>query len=303
MKRIVIVSILAGVLLIPLVPGCGLFWHESPPAEPITVELSFPDDAPQLNTEAELNCVIKAPAISLKNMNVEIRLPEAFELVSGDLSWVGDINQGDEVEVISAVVRAIKIGNWAIELRTSINPEKQGGFSWYPDWRDAIYVSIFEDSAEWGIYPPWYKGHGHEVKISMEGDPLQEIKSYISISHAPLLNETAELIYTVSSRIDFPNIEAQIILPEGAVLVDGNLEWQGDLEAGVPINILAKIAFKETGNWRIDAGVWYWIGDENSGRVMDSIYLTVGVNHSEFGEPPEEDMSARPPPPPISLDG
>ena len=137
------------------------------PSPPITVELSFPDGAPPLNQEAELICIVKAPAISLKNMSVEIRLPEAFELVSGNLSWVGDINLGDEVEVISAIVKAIKIGNWAIELRTSIDPEEQGSFSMYPDWRDAIYVSVLEDSAEWGIYPPWYKGGGHEVPIEV----------------------------------------------------------------------------------------------------------------------------------------
>jgi hypothetical protein len=167
MKRIFIVSILICVFLIPLAPGCTPGQESSgtqsqasiPPAEPITVELSFPNGAPPLNAEAEMNCIVKAPAISLKNMSVEIRLPEAFELVGGSLSWVGDINRGDEVEVISAVVKAIKTGNWAIELRRSIDPEEQGGFSMYPDWQDAIYVSVSEDSAEWGIYPPWFKDH------------------------------------------------------------------------------------------------------------------------------------------------
>jgi hypothetical protein len=158
MERI-FVSILTCVLLILLAPGCGLFWHESPPAPPITVDLSFPDGAPPLNQEAELNCIVKAPAIRLTNMSVEIRLPEAFELVGGNLSWFGDIEQGAELEVVSAVVRAIKAGNWAIELRTSIDPEEQGGFSMYPDWQDAIYVSVSEDSAEWGITPPWFKDH------------------------------------------------------------------------------------------------------------------------------------------------
>jgi hypothetical protein len=178
MKHIFIVSIFVCVLLISLVPGCTSGQEssgsqsqlESPPAPPITVDLSFPDGAPRLNTEAELNCIVKAPAISLKNMSVDIRLPEAFELVGGNLSWFGDINQGAELEVVSAVVRAIKAGNWAIELRTSIDPEEQGCFSMYPDWQDAIYVSVSDDSAEWGIYPPWYEGGGHEVPIEVVDD-------------------------------------------------------------------------------------------------------------------------------------
>lgn len=169
MRRIFIVSILACVLFIPLAPGCAQFPPETPPAEPITVHLSFPDGAPPLNQEAELIYIIKPDCI-LKNMNIEIRLPEGFELVSGELSWVGDITKGDEIEAIRAVVRAVKIGNWAIELRNSINPEEQGGFSMYPDWQDAIYVSVSEDSAEWGEYPPWYEGGGHPVPIEQEVD-------------------------------------------------------------------------------------------------------------------------------------
>jgi len=101
-----------------------------------------------------------------KNMSVSVNLPEALELVSGELSWVGDVAEGDEAEVIRAVVRSVKTGNWTIEVHKYLNPEEHGGLGnsyWHP-----IYISISEDSAEWGVTPPWYEGGGHPVPIEVE---------------------------------------------------------------------------------------------------------------------------------------
>jgi len=151
MKRILLL-IITCVLIMPLVPACNLFPHESPPAEPITVHLSFPDGAPPLNQEAELVCTVKTPAMSAKNLSLSVNLPEALELVSGDLSWSGDVAQGGEIEVIRAVVRSVEIGNWTIELIAYLDPEENGGFA--ISGSSHIYVSISEDSAEWGINPP-----------------------------------------------------------------------------------------------------------------------------------------------------
>ena len=168
MRRVFIISILVCALFASVAPGCAS--TETPPAPPITVELSFPDGAPPLNQEAELIYIMEVmePGCILENISIEIRLPEGFELVSGELSWFGDISSGDELEVIRATVRAVKTGNWTIESRCAINPEKQCGISVVPGWHPAIYVSVSEDSAEWGITPPWYEGGGHPVEIEQE---------------------------------------------------------------------------------------------------------------------------------------
>jgi len=271
----------------------------TPPSWPITVDLLFPNGAPPLNQQAELNCIIKAQSISIKNMTVEIRLPEAFELVSGNLSWSGDINTGDELVAIRAGIRAVQIGNWAIEIRQSMNPEKQSAYSFYPDWRDGIYASIFEESARWGIYPLWYEGGGFEAPVFMAGDPLTHINMNMSISHLPILDESAELICTIMPHIDYPDVKAEIVLPEEANLVAGGLAWQGDLKKDTPVHYLVKIKFTETGNWRIDAGLWRWFDGEYSWRVKDSLYLKIGVSDSEYS-PPQLDTSDLPPPPTIT---
>jgi hypothetical protein len=150
MKRLIFLIL----LIMLIVVGCPQ-QSEQMPAEPITVHLSFPDGAPPLNQEAKLVCTVKTPARSAKNMSVSINLPEALELVSGDLSWSGDIAQGSEVEIIRAVVGSVKAGNWTIEATTYIDPEKHGGYGGTGKYN--IYVSVFESSAEWGIYPPWYR--------------------------------------------------------------------------------------------------------------------------------------------------
>jgi hypothetical protein len=292
-------AILLVILIMPIASGCP--WQsEQEPAASLAVYLSFPDGAPPLNREAELVCTVDAPARSAKNLGVSVSLPEALELVSGDLSWSGDVAEGDEIEIIRAVIRSVEIGHWRIELNRYLDPEENRGFGFQNP--DPYFISIYENLAEWGTTPPWYEGHDNLVSVYRVDDPLANILVYMSISHPPLLNEPAELLCTVSPRIDFPNFKAQLVLPEGAALVDGNLEWQGDLEAGVPVALWAKIIFRETGSWRIDVGAWRWIDGEYSWHVMDSVYLIIGVNHSKFGEPPKEDLSDLPPPPSISLD-
>ncbi len=163
MKQLMLILLVMPMLI---VVGCPQQTDQAP-SPPITVNLSFPDGAPPLNQEAELIFIIK-PRCILKNMSIEVRLPEGFELVSGNLSWVGDISSGDDLEVIRSTVRAVETGNWTIESRWAINPEKQGGISLVPGWHPEIYVSVFEDSAEWGEYPPWYEGGGHPVPIEVE---------------------------------------------------------------------------------------------------------------------------------------
>jgi hypothetical protein len=218
-------------------------------------------------------------------MSVDIRLPEAFELVGGNLSWFGDINQGAELEVVSAVVRAIEAGNWAIELRTSIDPEEQGGFSMYPDWQDAIYVAVSEDSAEWGVYPPWYEGGGHEVPIEVVDETSSPIVA-LSISHAPLVNEPAEITCTLTTLIDYPDMNAQITSIYGDLaLVDGSLEWHGDLAANMPATFSAQVVFTRSGVYEIGWRVWQ-TGQDFTWATPGLICLKIGEEESSFCEEP-----------------
>ena len=125
------------------------------PTAPISVNTSFPDGAPPLNHDARLVSEVRTRSMRAKNIRVEIILPEAFEVVSGNLSAEGDVDEGKKVEFISAVVRAVKKGSWAILTVTYIDPKEHGFFGTLEGARNPIYVSISENSSEWRVNPPY----------------------------------------------------------------------------------------------------------------------------------------------------
>ena len=244
-----------------------LVYDESPPASPLEAAFSL-SNAPALNETAELTCVINART-AIRNMSVEINLPEGLELVSGNLSWHGDIPYEDEV-VIKAVIKAVEIGNWTIESSGCVNPE-ENWFSLSCSPQPVIYVSVFEDSAAWGRNPPWIKDDLIPLNESVYGP----IGVNLSISNAPALNETAELACTMTSSIDAPNTTAQITLPEGFELVSGNLSWHGDIVANGQKSFSAIIKSAKTGNWTIEARARYPI---SNGWYVGSDYLYISVS-------------------------
>jgi hypothetical protein len=265
-------------------PGCAS--TETPPAAPSTpiqVELSI-SEAPPLNTPALLTCTVSTTSDAL-DTTAQITLPDGATLVSGTLDWQGDLRVGEPVS-FSAEIVFVETGNWRIEASARHVVDENNS------WGDleAIFLTIGVDHSEFG-WPPT-----GPVEIEQEDAP---VLIDFSISHPPLLNELAELTLTLSPRDDMPDITARIMLPEGAALVDGSLEWHGDLQAGVPVTLSAQIVFKETGNWSIKGGYWQWVGEENSWGVVDFIYLIIGIDHSEFGQPPEPDIDDLPSPPSI----
>ena len=164
--------IISSVLLVGLagMGGCTRSTTETSPAPPFTTEVSFPHGAPPLNQTAELVCAVSADSINVRNMSLEISLPEGFELVSGDLSWTGDITKGSKIEVVKAIIRSINTGNWAIEITGYLNPEENGGIGMSGSG-PICYVSVSEDSAEWGKYPPWGKEGGYPVPVQRDNTP------------------------------------------------------------------------------------------------------------------------------------
>lgn len=156
MKLLLVVAISLVLFLIPCCNSSQENSNEPGQGEPESLDLSFPDGAPPLNQTAELVCTIRS-SFSLTDLSVDISLPEGFELVSGELSWRGDILRGDEViaevEVIRAIVRSVEVGNWIITCSVYLNPEKNVAVGW--DGGLSIYVSVFEDSAEWAYWRLW----------------------------------------------------------------------------------------------------------------------------------------------------
>ncbi|MBI2836275.1 MAG: hypothetical protein HYX85_01090 [Chloroflexi bacterium] len=120
------------------------------------MDTSFPHGAPALNREARLIVTVSAREMRAKSMRANLRLPEGFELVSGNLSWMGDVAQGNKVDVITAIVRAVKEGSWTLWTTFYIDPKEHGFFGTPEEGaRFPIYVLISESSAEWRLNPPY----------------------------------------------------------------------------------------------------------------------------------------------------
>ena len=139
----------------------------TPTGFPIEAKITFTDGVPSLNHTARLVYTVSTRDIPIKNYKATFDLPEGFLLVSGNLTWQGGIAKGEKLEIISAVVKAVKAGNWTIDVTTEIDP---GEYKWFFGQNEgpshsAFYVSVSEDSAQWGLTPPWYKDGGVEVPV------------------------------------------------------------------------------------------------------------------------------------------
>lgn len=114
------------------------------------------------------------------------------------------------------------------------------------------------------------------------------MKVNIEISKAPSLYKSAKLICVVLSVIDAPKTIAHITLPEGLVLLRGDLSWEGDIPKGGSIQFEATVQAIKIGNWTIEAAarttsaVDSWIG----GR--DFIYVSVLENSASISRKTDE---------------
>lgn len=105
----------------------------------------------------------------------------------------------------------------------------------------------------------------------------------LAMSKAPRLNEPARITCTIKSAFPAPNSVAQVELPSGATLIDGNLSWQGDLEPGSPVRLSGTIKFVEEGQWTIKAFAKYIISEQTCWGDGEYIYVTVTKYTGKFG--------------------
>jgi hypothetical protein len=136
--------------------------NETAPAEPVYVDLSFPNGAPRLNQTAELRCVIEilTPSLTADNVTIKINLPDGLQYVSGDLSaefgsmtyYSNKTSLPDKGE-LTAVIKPIRAGNYTIEAKLSLTP-RDSDFT-LGSGLHRIYLSVSENSSEWGTVPPW----------------------------------------------------------------------------------------------------------------------------------------------------
>jgi len=151
----------------------------------------------------------------------------------------------------------------------------------------------------------------------------------LTLEKLPKLGEEILLTATIYTVMDISDASAEIQLPEGAKLIDGDLVWQGDLMEDTSVQIQARVAFTEEGNRIIRALTQKRFDANNSIGEEKSIYLHVSAEGSAYGfddgcpdplvavypavnledgsqgeircEPPEPTLEVPPPPEPTPL--
>ncbi len=115
------------------------------------------------------------------------------------------------------------------------------------------------------------------------------IKLELSLSKAPALGKTAEITATITSKLknkfnDTYDALANIALPEGFELINGNLTWQGLLKPETNFSIVIKSI--KTGNWTIESTVRTPVTGNTWFGGRDFIYITILEDNAIVSETP-----------------
>ena len=142
---------------------------------------------------------------------------------------------------------------------------------------------------------------------SAPSDGSTPITVRLILSKAPKLGEPVDLTFIVSSILDAPGATATILLPDGAIVMDGDLEWVGDLGAKEPLTLRASMKFVDEGNWTIEAKALRELetGDVWGDAAYIYLYVTEEAGHVGFSTetpPRSSDQEAPTPPTPPPVD-
>ncbi|MBI2578077.1 MAG: hypothetical protein HYW26_00020 [Candidatus Aenigmarchaeota archaeon] len=107
------------------------------PSAPMYVNLSL-TGTPSLNQPVELTFTV-TPLTDAPNTLIQVMLPEGFSLISGNLSWNGDIAKNETIQIRSTV-KAVEAGYWAIEAYAK---SMRFGFG----KRSMLFINVSETTA------------------------------------------------------------------------------------------------------------------------------------------------------------
>ena len=123
---------------------------------PIEVQLSI-SKPPALNEAAELTYTVIS-TVDAPNSAAEITLPDGATLVSGDLTWQGELKADKPISITAEIVFE-ETGNWAIRAAAKSVIDENNSWSDV----DYIYLNVGDTHGTMGpVYPP---GEKNKVKL------------------------------------------------------------------------------------------------------------------------------------------
>jgi hypothetical protein len=232
---------------------------------------------PPLDQTALLTVTVKSNYPAFEDLYLFVDLPEGLELVSGELSWNGSIQPNEQVTAIEAIIKSTKIGdNWEITATVPLLPvngeENNARYHYYisisensslgqmnypiNDSPGTPPVSVTTAESQTFLLPDPAADPPTDDELSNTFYPFEPMKVMLEIPDLPALNETTQLTCKVLSRYDVSNCAIAINLPKGLSLVEGELEWNGNVRENKPTSFSAQVVFAEIGHMTIEARVF-----------------------------------------------
>lgn len=245
---------------------------ETPTTSPIKLDLSIsPIDEEKF---AEVTLTVKSER-NVQDASGKIILPEAYELVEGNLEWKVDL-EANEPEVFKLKVKSVKEGDWTIKAITEDNSVS------------AQLPTKINESQRHGVYineSEFYKNRTRSWSAcyGFECFTLAERKGQDSINYFKSLNLTEDYIYVIMQFEDLggdPSREEMDILAADNITL---FEYHGDHSyyAKVPRTILETksynyvrwIGIAENASWKLHTSLGQRVNKNCTGNVMVSIHF------------------------------
>lgn len=164
-------------VLILMVAGCVQAGPGTPQSgekatSPIGARLAI-EGIPSLNNEVSLRLTATSE-IDVPDVDVEIKLPDTFELVDGSLSWSGAMVKDQSVE-LEAAVRPKSLGECQIDGYAQGRLfDEQGEVEAAYGETDILYISVEEESGT-SSHEPLSPPPVSDDKLTPIDDPLKDI--------------------------------------------------------------------------------------------------------------------------------
>ncbi len=149
-----------------------------------------------------------------------------------------------------------------------------------------------EPAGEETVPPPEVttKTEEHTRVLTPPTPPDYGMEVQLSLSDSPVLDKAVQVTFTIAMQegygLDASNTTARIILPGGFELVDGALEWQGDIIRGTSVEIKATIRAVEIGEYRIEARAGFSPYEGAYSVESDTLYVAVFTGRAFVSDKP-----------------
>lgn len=231
-----------------------------------------------------------------------VAVPLSEVVVSGDTTWQGNYKEKGYLQ-LKCIIQLPREGVWTIKGFIS-------GQDWSEPLSDDTRIAVTKDNA--GIMsepsfrsgPLGYLSNFYYGLLGVDGETTRlgtntPIIVKVDTSKPPLVGEEVTITCTISSLSDVPNCFLQIDfyrrLNDGSsgkvdgsnFLVNGSLQWQGDLKQAQPTVLTTIIKFPIEGDWQIHVQGHSQANPNNyKGMYATNLELNISSAVSSYGWKP-----------------